>query len=761
MRKKKYFMKLLVMYLAIILSYTAIVAGYVFYMNREMIQLEIANRHQLFIKQNSDRIDSVLSTANNTLSAILAEESIIRYATDEETDYYSIIKANQSLSKYQSAYSVIGFDIAVTKLSDNMVITATHTTDVSGYFSNLNLPETSIASIKSAFSQSGYSGTYFVLRSVVEDASDGIEYLTIVRREKVGNQDIYIFLTFNEKILLPKLSDEQQEAFIILKKDSIVAMQSSIDDDAEKPFMTGTNLYSVTNLEKDYIKIGEEKHSFEYIDSIAMDWRYVYLTGSQQELDEKIRALVINCLWLAAFLAFTGALIVYYITQRAYRPIANIVRLFSNMSTNAEQDEMKFITDTATEINKANEKLRKALQNSKITFKIKLLREILVGILPEEDASQLEQYDLSYLHDANSVVICEFSNYKDLNENFSRSAIQNIQAQILVIFREQLSQHFRCEVFEIDYKRFLLIINETEQALIKKIITGIIIYIETNFDISLIAAIGQQSHTLLEIQRSYNSAIQIIEQVPCTCRNMTVTLEDLKQQEDEKYYYPHELEGELINYIIVGKAAEAKALIQNILDQNLKERQLTPDALSSFKFAIASTARRIIQKIDKSEDDFFDSGKLIYLELKMCEDSDQLERLILNMFNELTEKAKLESEHADASIASNMLDYIHGHYNIDISLSDIAEHFNLSQCYLSIQFKNATGYNYKEYLDFYRVKKAKEIMGADKNIKIKDLASSLGYNNANSFIRMFNRYEGMSPGQYSKMNASSAQSAEK
>ncbi|MNC54140.1 HTH-type transcriptional activator Btr [compost metagenome] len=49
----------------------------------------------------------------------------------------------------------------------------------------------------------------------------------------------------------------------------------------------------------------------------------------------------------------------------------------------------------------------------------------------------------------------------------------------------------------------------------------------------------------------------------------------------------------------------------------------------------------------------------------------------------------------------------------------------------------------------YRIKKAKEILETE-TIKIHELAARVGYTNANSFIRMFKRYEAVSPGQYIK-----------
>ena len=98
-------------------------------------------------------------------------------------------------------------------------------------------------------------------------------------------------------------------------------------------------------------------------------------------------------------------------------------------------------------------------------------------------------------------------------------------------------------------------------------------------------------------------------------------------------------------------------------------------------------------------------------------------------------------------MAERMINYIKANYSNDISLTDIAEHFNMSTCYLSTMFKHYTGENFKEYLNFYRVKKAKEYM-QNRKMKMETVAKLVGCNSINTFIRIFKKYEGVSPGQY-------------
>lgn len=106
-----------------------------------------------------------------------------------------------------------------------------------------------------------------------------------------------------------------------------------------------------------------------------------------------------------------------------------------------------------------------------------------------------------------------------------------------------------------------------------------------------------------------------------------------------------------------------------------------------------------------------------------------------------------KNQKLDGDMAEKMINYVKGNYNNDISLIDISEYFNMSPCYLSTMFKYYTGENFKDYLNNYRVKKAKEYLKKGKT-KVGVVAKLLGCNNVNTFIRIFKKYEGMSPKQY-------------
>ncbi|MCC3373614.1 AraC family transcriptional regulator [Cohnella sp. REN36] len=106
-------------------------------------------------------------------------------------------------------------------------------------------------------------------------------------------------------------------------------------------------------------------------------------------------------------------------------------------------------------------------------------------------------------------------------------------------------------------------------------------------------------------------------------------------------------------------------------------------------------------------------------------------------------------------IASFVLEYMEAHFCEDMNLDSIADKLNLTPGYLSGYFKEKTGINFSDHLNELRIHRAKELL-MNLELRIQDVASYVGYQNVNSFIRMFKRCSGVTPGEYRKRLPASA-----
>jgi len=84
-----------------------------------------------------------------------------------------------------------------------------------------------------------------------------------------------------------------------------------------------------------------------------------------------------------------------------------------------------------------------------------------------------------------------------------------------------------------------------------------------------------------------------------------------------------------------------------------------------------------------------------------------------------------------------------------LCLKDAAKNVYLNEKYLSRIFKQVEGVGFNEYKMIIRVKKAKELLRDPLN-SISDISDELGYENSESFSRIFKKQTNISPAQFRK-----------
>ena len=106
----------------------------------------------------------------------------------------------------------------------------------------------------------------------------------------------------------------------------------------------------------------------------------------------------------------------------------------------------------------------------------------------------------------------------------------------------------------------------------------------------------------------------------------------------------------------------------------------------------------------------------------------------------------------DGAIFQQIEQYLLLHYNEKITIGFIAEHFAISESYLSRAFKKNIGMGIPDYLNDLRIQKARELL-LSPQMKVADIAFSLGYQDEKYFSRVFHKLEGISPQQYRQKNS--------
>lgn len=98
-------------------------------------------------------------------------------------------------------------------------------------------------------------------------------------------------------------------------------------------------------------------------------------------------------------------------------------------------------------------------------------------------------------------------------------------------------------------------------------------------------------------------------------------------------------------------------------------------------------------------------------------------------------------------IVTNVKKYIATNINKHLSLNDVSDAFGISPNYLSQLFKKYNDMGFNEYVTWLKVQEAKTML-TDSNMKVYEIADTLGFESAFYFSKVFKKVEGISPSEY-------------
>lgn len=94
----------------------------------------------------------------------------------------------------------------------------------------------------------------------------------------------------------------------------------------------------------------------------------------------------------------------------------------------------------------------------------------------------------------------------------------------------------------------------------------------------------------------------------------------------------------------------------------------------------------------------------------------------------------------------DVLHYINGHFQEDISLFELSKLFGMSESSISHEFKRYVNRSIYDYILAKRILKAKELLFSKQSLS--EISSLCGFNDYSNFLRVFEKRTGMSPKAY-------------
>ena len=212
------------------------------------------------------------------------------------------------------------------------------------------------------------------------------------------------------------------------------------------------------------------------------------------------------------------------------------------------------------------------------------------------------------------------------------------------------------------------------------------------------------------------------------------------------YKYDIETETRLMNMLSAGNAAEAHRLVDSIFEENVNVLKINLSSLRILTSEIINTIIKAAASLETNDKIDYKNIHMAALNVVSIKRYKEAQNSIYGLIDAVC-ACKAEKDMCDSRI-DGIKDYINENYsNPDITVSFMAEKFNLSAGYLSTYFKEKTGTGLAEYIIKCRIDHAKSLLlgGFETIGRISEL---VGFSSTIVFQRAFKRCEGVTPKQY-------------
>jgi len=343
--------------------------------------------------------------------------------------------------------------------------------------------------------------------------------------------------------------------------------------------------------------------------------------------------------------------------------------------------------------------------------------------------------------------VMEIDRYSKLKEKFRDEHGHLIKMTLINILSEITSVHKRGESFPLDETRYLLLFHyedmHSEQAVMQEtraILNHVQEVIRTYFNGSVSFGVSGIQSGFKSLPKLYAEAGKALERKFWTGPGH---LHQPGQTADHAPLFA------LLSRI--RRSPELRTLLspmkQKELDQFL---DVFESSLSEERKSIEILLYQLVQWISTNVyDDNQNEWTLLVSITDKLEQCDNLPEMLEQTVKFLEEITAQASSHMHmSSEITKAIQYIKRHYAENISLQAVADHVNLSLSYLSNLFKKELQISFVDYLNRYRIERAKELL-IGTQMKSYDIAVQVGFSPEYTyFSKVFKKVTGLNPNEY-------------
>ncbi|WP_449603343.1 AraC family transcriptional regulator [Paenibacillus sp. Marseille-Q9583] len=758
-------------YMTWMLSYVSVllvpilISGVIYGATLNVVKAEINRANQSILLQMEQAIDSQFKGIENLSLEVSLNRRIAAFISADtnlsDSDHYDIYQIANDLRVYEIANDYLEGIYIYYKNSDT-VIARNNRMNIKALYDHIRLEEhMPFQSLQEYFDQGYIKGYHSVVVSEENEWRPTVMYAQNVNSTIMNQPEAVLLFMIDRSKLLEQASVPEKGTIFILDEDNrfIASTGESLSD---PPLLYGDMSEESGQLE---IETAGRRLVASYTTSSITGWKYV-MTLPTNVYHQKMN--VVEQLTIASILLclIVGGGVTYWLLKRNYLPIYALIQSLSfkaGFTFDRGSNEYSFLEHALSSTFHEKEELHYKLNQHNNTLRSHFLQRLLKGQLDSHIPlhESFSAYDLRLPQGGFSVILLRIEHFgkfhrKDEDQVHNKRLLHFLIANVV---EEVARKSVNAYAVELDQELLACIVNHQlaspaeQRGELGQIAEETMSFISNHAHVQLTASISAQQVGEYGIFQAFQEAIEAMEYRIIAGSGGIIHYGDLSGNDNlgaasGGYFYPLKAEQQLIAMVREGQLDKAKAFVGEIIQKNVTTEPFPFHTAKCLMFDLMATLQKVIGEIRIAGKPDMPDGVRAIERLMQCQTVGEMRSQLYDMLELLCGYVNNNREYCSNPLIDKVMKYVNEYYQDEnLNISMIGEAFSMTPSYVSKLFRDLAGESLLDYINKTRLVQAKLLL-IDGKYTISEISLKVGYNDVNTFHRIFKKFEGITPGRY-------------
>ncbi|MDF2837058.1 MAG: hypothetical protein K0Q63_2698 [Paenibacillus sp.] len=762
-KDRSVFMTWMLSYISVLLV-PILISGVIYGATLSVVKTEMNRANQSILLQMEQAIDNQFKGIESLSLEVGLNRRISEFMTIgsalADSDHYAIYQIANDLRVYEIANDFIE-RIYIYYINSDTVLARNNRMNSQALYGELRFSENmTYESFKAFFDQWYIKGYQSVVVPEGKGWSPAVMFAQSVSPSIPGQPGAVLLFMIDQSKLLEQASVPDEGTILILDEQNRTIAATS--DPLAPPIVK----YGDMPEETGQLEIEADGRSLvaSYTTSSITGWKYV-MTLPAAVYHQKMN--VVEQLTIASILLclIVGGGVTYWLLRRNYMPIHALIQSLSfkaGVPFYKGSNEYSYLTNALNSTFQEKEKLNYKLNQHNNTLRSHFLQRLLKGQLdshiPLHDS--FEAHDLAFPFDGFSVMLLRIEHFgKFQREDEEQTRNRKLLLFLIANVVEEVARHSASAyAVELDHQLLACIVNhkkvepEQHRSDLERIAEETMTFIAHHAHVQLAAAVSSQQESEYGIFQAFNEAVEAMEVRIVAGGGGMIHYAELGGSEGQGavpgYFYPLNAEQQLIAMVREGQLEKAKTFIGELVRKNVTAESFSFHTAKCLMFDLMATLQKIIGEIRSANKADVPDGVRAIERLMQCQTVGEMRGQLFELLELLCAYVNDNREFSSNPLVDKVMKYVNDYYKDEnLNISMIGEAFSMTPSYISKLFKESTGESLLDYINKTRLAQAKTLLVGEK-YTVGEISLIVGYNDVNTFHRIFKKFEGVTPGRY-------------